>query len=70
MASVELPVEPFVVGAGVNILTTLLFLRKKTDREKYEERLHGPADYPVFMAVAEGRLRPARQCAVGAGPAR
>lgn len=53
MASVELPVEPFVVGAGVNILTTLLFLRKKTDREKYEERLHGPADYPVFMAVAE-----------------
>lgn len=53
MASVELPVEPFVVGAGVNILTTLLFLRKKTEREKYEEELHGPADYPVFMAVAE-----------------
>ncbi|MGW5651103.1 methylation-associated defense system DNA methyltransferase MAD2 [Streptomyces humi] len=51
--SVEMPVEPFVYGAGVNILTTLLFLRKKTDREKYEERLHGPADYPVFMAVVE-----------------
>ncbi|MFP8960767.1 methylation-associated defense system DNA methyltransferase MAD2 [Streptomyces nanhaiensis] len=53
MASVELPVETFIVGAGVNILTTLLFLRRKTEREKYEERLHGPADYPVFMAVAE-----------------
>ncbi|MFB7643192.1 restriction endonuclease subunit M [Streptomyces sp. NPDC056084] len=53
MASVELPVEPFVVGAGVNILTTLLFLRKKTDQEKVEEQLHGPIDYPVFMAVAE-----------------
>jgi type I restriction enzyme M protein len=53
MASVELPVEIFVVGAGVNILTTLLFLRKKTEQEKDEERLHGALDYPVFMAVAE-----------------
>ncbi|MFD6287155.1 restriction endonuclease subunit M [Streptomyces sp. NPDC060205] len=53
MASIELPVEIFVVGAGVNILTTLLFLQKKTEREKDEERLHGDADYPVFMAVAE-----------------
>lgn len=53
MASVELPVEIFVVGAGVNILTTLLFLQKKTDREKDEERLHEALDYPVFMAVAE-----------------
>ena len=53
MASVELPIEPFVVGAGVNILTTLLFLRKKTEREKYEEQLHGAIDYPVFMSVAE-----------------
>ncbi|MFC4493507.1 restriction endonuclease subunit M [Streptomyces ovatisporus] len=54
MASVELPVEPFVWGAGVNILTTLLFLRRKTDREKVEDRLHdNSVDYPVFMAVAE-----------------
>ncbi|OIJ91190.1 hypothetical protein BIV24_16525 [Streptomyces colonosanans] len=53
MASVELPVEIFVEGAGVNILTTLLFLTKKTDEEKFQERVHGPADYPVFMAVAE-----------------
>ncbi|MFF0589419.1 restriction endonuclease subunit M [Streptomyces sp. NPDC003781] len=53
MASVELPIEPFVVGAGVNILTTMLFLRKKTEREKAEERLHGSGNYPVFMAVVE-----------------
>ncbi|MFD7131361.1 restriction endonuclease subunit M [Streptomyces sp. NPDC059894] len=53
MASVELPVEPFVFGAGVNILTTMLFLRKKTEKEKQEERLYGAADYPVFMAVVE-----------------
>ncbi|WP_159056238.1 methylation-associated defense system DNA methyltransferase MAD2 [Streptomyces sp. DSM 15324] len=53
MASVELPVEPFVFGAGVNILTTMLFLRKKTEREKQEERLYEPKDYPVFMAVVE-----------------
>ncbi|GLV73263.1 class I SAM-dependent DNA methyltransferase [Streptomyces hygroscopicus] len=53
MASVELPVEIFVVGAGVNILTTLLFLRKKTGREREEEELHGAADYPVFMSVVE-----------------
>ncbi|MER6149627.1 methylation-associated defense system DNA methyltransferase MAD2 [Streptomyces hirsutus] len=53
MASVELPVEPFVFGAGVNILTTMLFLRKKTEEEKREERLYGTVDYPVFMAVVE-----------------
>ena len=53
MASVELPVEIFVVGAGVNILTTLLFLQKKTEQEQDEERLHEPLDHPVFMAVAE-----------------
>ncbi|MEV7435274.1 methylation-associated defense system DNA methyltransferase MAD2 [Streptomyces griseoviridis] len=53
MASVELPVEPFVFGAGVNILTTMLFLRRKTEQEKTAERLYGPTDYPVFMAVVE-----------------
>ncbi|GCB46466.1 N-6 DNA methylase [Streptomyces sp. NL15-2K] len=53
MASVELPVEPFVFGAGVNILTTMLFLRKKTKAEKEEEREYGPTDYPVFMSVVE-----------------
>jgi type I restriction enzyme M protein len=53
MASIELPAEAFIVGAGVNILTSLLFLRRKTDQEKAEELAHGPADYPLFMAVAE-----------------
>jgi type I restriction enzyme M protein len=40
--------------AGVNILTSLLFLKKKTvgeiDADLLGER---PIDYPVFMAVAE-----------------
>lgn len=53
LASVELPVETFIVDAGVNILTTLLFLKKKTDEERMAETMHGPQDYPVFMAVAE-----------------
>ena len=33
LASVELPVETFIHKAGVNILTSLLFLKKKTDKE-------------------------------------
>ena len=33
LASVELPVETFIHEAGVNILTSLLFLKKKTDEE-------------------------------------
>ncbi|MYT21756.1 N-6 DNA methylase [Streptomyces sp. SID7760] len=53
MASIELPVETFIVEAHVNILTTLLFLVRKTDEEKQAERFHGAEDYPVFMAVAE-----------------
>ncbi|MFJ7168139.1 N-6 DNA methylase [Streptomyces globosus] len=53
MASVELPVEAFIYEAGVNILTTSLFLVRKTDEEKQAERFHGAEDYPVFMAVAE-----------------
>lgn len=53
LASVELPVETFIVDAGVNILTTLLFLKKKTEHERMAETLRGPVDYPVFMAVAE-----------------
>jgi hypothetical protein len=40
--------------AGVNILTSLLFLKKKTGREKAAEAMAGQQpDYPVFMAVAE-----------------
>ncbi|CNE21843.1 N-6 DNA methylase [Mycobacterium tuberculosis] len=54
LASIELPVETFIVDANVNILTSLLFLKKKTEREKMTEMLSGDEqDYPVFMAVAE-----------------
>ncbi|TXC95214.1 N-6 DNA methylase [Streptomyces sp. ISID311] len=53
LASVELPVETFIVDANVNILTTLLFLKKKTDQEVRNYRMKTEHDYPVFMAVAE-----------------
>ncbi|SDL79319.1 type I restriction enzyme M protein [Glycomyces sambucus] len=53
LASVELPVETFIHEAGVNILTTLLFLKRKTDREIMDAQAGIGGDYPVFMAVAE-----------------
>lgn len=53
LASVDLPVEVFIVEANVNILTSLLFLKKKTDEEIRAEDLGQKVDYPVFMAVAE-----------------
>ena len=54
LASVELPVETFIHEAGVNILTSLLFLKKKTDEEIRAAVIGGrQPDYPVFMAVAE-----------------
>lgn len=53
LASVELPVETFVVDANVNILTTLLFLKRKTDQEVRNHRMGTEKPYPVFMAVAE-----------------
>ncbi|QDU02408.1 putative type I restriction enzymeP M protein [Gimesia chilikensis] len=53
LASVDLPVECFIVEANVNILTSLLFLKKKTDEEIAAEDVSGTKDYPVFMAVAE-----------------
>lgn len=53
LASIELPVETFIVDANVNILTTLLFLKKKTRQERNAEALGATQDYPVFMAVAE-----------------
>ena len=52
-ASVDLPVEAFIAEANVNILTSLLFLRRKSDEEKHTETLNGAEEYPVFMAVAE-----------------
>lgn len=53
LASVDLPVEVFIVEANVNILTSLLFLKKKTADEMRAQDLGDEADYPVFMAVAE-----------------
>lgn len=53
LASVELPVEVFIVEANVNIQTSLLFLKKKTQEEILAEQLTGRKPYPVFMAVAE-----------------
>ena len=45
--------ETFIVEANVNILTSLLFLKKKPDEVIKREAIGGTADYPVFMAVAE-----------------
>jgi type I restriction enzyme M protein len=53
LASVDLPVEVFIVEADVNILTSLLFLKKKTQQEIQAEDLGAEHDYQVFMAVAE-----------------
>jgi len=53
LASVDLPVETFIVEANVNILTSLLFLKKKTREQIQAEDLGRTFDYPVFMAVAE-----------------
>lgn len=54
LGSVELPVETFIHEAGVNILTSLIFLKKKTDEEIRAAAIAGrQPDYPVFMAVAE-----------------
>jgi type I restriction enzyme M protein len=53
LASVDLPVETFIVEANVNILTSLVFLKKKPDEVVKREAISGPPDYPVFMAVAE-----------------
>lgn len=53
LASVDLPVEAFIAEANVNILTSLLFLRRKSDQEKQAEALGGAEKYPIFMAVAD-----------------
>ncbi|MBU1195218.1 MAG: N-6 DNA methylase [Proteobacteria bacterium] len=53
LASVDLPVEAFIAEANVNILTSLLFLRKKSEQEKHAEAMSGMEEYPVFMAVAD-----------------
>ena len=53
VASIDLPVEVFIVEANVNILTSVLFLVKKTEQEIRAERLGKAREYPIFMAVAE-----------------
>jgi type I restriction enzyme M protein len=53
LASVDLPVETFIVEANVNILTSLLFLKKKPAEVVKREAMSHAQDYPVFMAVAE-----------------
>jgi type I restriction enzyme M protein len=53
LASVDLPVEAFIHEANVNILTSVLVLKRKTDEEMRAEVMGGKQDYPVFMAVAE-----------------
>lgn len=53
LASIDLPIEAFVVEANVNILTSLLFLKKKANEEIRAEALGEVFEYPVFMAVAE-----------------
>jgi type I restriction enzyme M protein len=53
LSSVDLPVEAFIAEANVNILTSLLFLRRKSEEEKRAEALGGVEEYPVFMAVAD-----------------
>lgn len=53
LASIDLPVEVFIVEANVNILTSLLFLKKKPDEVMKRDYLDPIKDYRVFMAVAE-----------------
>jgi type I restriction enzyme M protein len=53
LASIDLPVEVFVAEASVNILTSLLFLKKKPEAAIQAADLARASDYPVFMAVAE-----------------
>lgn len=53
LASIDLPVEAFIAEANVNILTSLLFLRRKSEEEKRAEALGGAEEYKVFMAVAD-----------------
>ena len=53
LASIDLPVEAFIAEANVNILTSLLFLRRKSEQEKKREAFGKTEEYQVFMAVAE-----------------
>ncbi|OAV63971.1 Type I restriction-modification system methyltransferase subunit [Bacteroidales bacterium Barb6XT] len=49
LASIDLPVEAFLPQVGVQ--ASLLFLQKKTEKEKIDAS--AGEDYEVFMAIAE-----------------
>ena len=67
LASVDLPVETFIVEANVNILTSLLFLKKKTREQIQAEDLGQQRRLPGLHGRGrEGRLRPARRAALQA----
>lgn len=52
LASVDLPVEMFLPRTGTQ--TSVLFLRRKSDKEKLAESLSGEAsEYSIFMAIAK-----------------
>lgn len=53
LACVEVPVEAFIVEANVGILTSLVFLKKKTEADMDAEAQGHVREYPIFMAVAE-----------------
>lgn len=53
LACVEVPVEAFIVEANVGILTSLLFLKKKTEAEMFATAQGHTQEYPIFMAIAE-----------------
>jgi type I restriction enzyme M protein len=53
LASIDLPVESFIVEANVNILTSLLFLKRKPKSVIQAEDLGQKKEHRVFMAVAE-----------------
>lgn len=52
-ASIDLPMETFIPEANVNILTSVLFLRKRSAEEIRTHDLGGGGDEKVFFAVAE-----------------
>lgn len=53
LATIELPVEVFVAEADVNILTSILILKRKHEFEIQAGDLGEEQDYHVFAAVAE-----------------
>ncbi len=53
LATIDMPADLFVVEANVDVVTSLLFLKKKPHEAIQAEDLGASTVYPVFMAVAE-----------------